>query len=143
MIHVHYDETTGEIAGWETTNRPRDMGYAVVSLDATSAPDAKTQKIDLETKELVGKTDDEKRRASLPTDLEVKQAILVALRDSDHMFLVDRKDIPKQQLDDWAAYRMALRDLSKNNATVDQMIASWPVAPDGTDRILEMRKRIK
>lgn len=63
--------------------------------------------------------------------LTIRHSELVA---SDWTAIADREPMPE-----WVAYRTALRDLTQDGKDVDKMIARFPLRPDGTDPIANMR----
>lgn len=144
-MHIHYCPDDGEIVGWETgTVRPVGPdGTRTISVQIVGLPDPAKEKIDPSTLAIVEKTSLEKTQALQPTDRELKQAVFAALSATDHMMLLDRDDIAPQDRAKWVAYRKSLRDLSKGDPrpNVDEMISNWPLDPNGSDAIENLRNR--
>jgi hypothetical protein len=146
MINIYYRPDDGEIFGWSTgsVDAAAPDGLSLIAFDVDELdgpPNSKTQKID--GGKLVEKNAAEKARALIPTETEIRQAVYAALSASDHLMLPDRDDISEETRAAWVKYRKALRGLSKGSPspTVSDMIANFPVQPDGTDPIADWRKR--
>lgn len=146
-IHIHFDPSrNGEIVSWLTgavlhdysvSDQSHLRGCLVTTVEVAEGHtiniDPKTQRIDVETLELVSKHDDEITHALLPDEFEVKSAILRELEATD-FFANPPPDMPRkgQLLLDWQTYRQALRDLSKLGGGPVAMVRAWPLRPDGS-----------
>lgn len=145
MMYIHYRPSDGEIFGWETgTVEPVGLnGMSIVSVEMNVQPDSLTQKINVATLQIVGKTEVEKVQSLQPTINELKQKIFSELSATDNMMMPDRDDILPQDRIKWVAYRKALRDLSKGDPkpTSAEMVVAWPLDPTGKDAIENLRNR--
>jgi hypothetical protein len=144
---IHYHPKTGQIIGWENTDTPyKQAGFEVVSISLSSddgwePPDPKRKRIDVVTKQVVDLTAAEITAAAAPTMLDLQGVIVNELSGSDAMLVPDRVVANR---DDWIAYRQALRDLSKGDPrpTPTQMLAGFPLRPDGSDAATRLRARL-
>lgn len=143
MLNIHYDPTTGNIDGYDTDpDSPARPGLAVVWSRVDEIPNVKLYKVNTDTLWLVPKTVEEITEANRPTKAEVNGAVYVTLLASDVYMLPDYPVTPEVQ-DSWKVYRQALRDLSKGSPapTADEMIAAWPLDPNGNDAIANLKER--
>lgn len=155
-VHVHYDPSrNGAIVSWlsgavlhdySISNESHLRGCLVTPVEIADGCrvdiNPKTQRIDVDTLELVSKADDEIAHAMLPDLFEVKSAILRELEFTDK-YASPPSDMPLKGAFtiDWLPYRQSLRDLSKLSSPVE-MVKAWPMRPDGTDAIAPLRARI-
>jgi hypothetical protein len=145
IIHVHFRIDDGGIDGWENSPNPQAReGCDFISIEVLPGhhvmPDPLLHRVDLTTLELVDKTPEERAIAAMPTAAEVRQAIARELRATDQYMAPDRP-LSDTARAIWATYRQALRDLSKLRG-LPEMLAFWPVRPDGIDVAARMRARI-
>lgn len=132
-MNIHYSTATGQIMsygngadhgdGFEDSHFP---GCKVLIVDHQPI-DARTQRVDPVTLRIVAKAQPDPEPDPIR---EVKAAITRELTDTDRFVL---PDFPIADVDRaaWVAYRKALRDASKGNATAATILAAIPVRPDG------------
>jgi YHS domain-containing protein len=75
-----------------------------------------------------------------PAIAEIKIARNSELAATDAYLVTDRP-MPDEVRAAWRTYRQALRDLGALS-TAEEMIAAWPIRPDGRDVIADMRARV-
>lgn len=103
---------------------------------------AKTQKIDILTHDLIDKAWDEQAHAHTPTIDEIKHFIALELLHTDSYEMPSRQRRMGETLAKaWIDYREILRDLSKLK-TPQAMIETWPKRPNGEDAIPLLRKAV-
>lgn len=131
-MNIHYHKTTGQIMAYDQSEvadlrDSRFPDHSVLFLLALVSINAKTQKIDVLTGELIDKADDEQIHAHLPTLHEVQSAIAHELHHTDSYMVPDRP-MADEMRNAWITYRQALRDLSKL-PTPTAMVTAWPARP--------------
>lgn len=104
---------------------------------------AKTQKIDVLTHELIDKEWDEQAHAHIPSVLEIKHYIALELLHTDSYEMPSRQRRMREVLAKaWIDYREILRDLSKLE-TSQAMIETWPNRPNGENAIPRLREALR
>jgi hypothetical protein len=154
VVHIHWRESDGEIVIVETGTVPASRpGLVLTTVEAGDGchiiPSPVLHKMDRDTHELVDKTLEERVLASLPLPMEVHGAIYGELKATDGRAAADRP-LADEVRASWTVYRQALRDLSKphdadlptQRPTVVEIIRAWPMRPDGTDPIPNIRERV-
>lgn len=151
-VRVHYSPTTGCILAWD--NAPGGdplLGGMIVVFDVpeghTLNIDPTSQRIDLTTLELEDLSADEIAVAKGPQVYEVKAIISAELNWTDSLLAVPDRYVANREA--WSGYRQALRDASKPQIPVPdaprptpaQMLAAFPVRPDGVDAAALLRAR--
>jgi hypothetical protein len=138
---VFFDPATGRINGYEQTNTPSTReGQDHIDFDHPVDAHHLTHKVDLATRAIVEMTPDEKYKAQLPAEHEVKAAIYRELETTDSLFAPGR---PLENSEAWLVYRQALRDLSKQGLSHLDQLRAWPQRPDQRDSIAYLRNRMK
>lgn len=133
-----------EIAPTPTANIP---GATMLVADLSAIIDHARHKV--VGGELVERSETELLHLDKPRLEEVSFAIARELRDTDPIVLVKDFPAPKhwqgareEYIAAVEAYRVTLRDLSKNYSTVEDYVNNWPLRPDGSDAIPLLRRRI-
>lgn len=104
--------------------------------------DAKKEKIEIATKELIGKTLEEKAHSHMPILHDIQHHIAYELHHTDSYELPSRqKRMGETLAKAWIDYREELRKLS-NLKTPQAMIEAWPKRPDGDDVIPRLREAL-
>lgn len=150
LVSIYFRPSDGEIHSVTNGEAAPHLGLEVtrVSLPAGTGfgINPGLYRIDLNTGAIIEKTALERQIAARPTMDEIKTARLGALAASDAMMLPDR-DLSNDDLAAWKAYRLALRNLTKDEGgaprTAMEMFEAFPVAPDGTDPVWWLRKRME
>ena len=145
MKHIiDYALKDGSIIGKLSTpiHTPFDVaGYGFVEYigDGWHNIGSGTHKIDLASKTVVALTTAEMAARNAPTQFDVTALIANELAASDK---TQMPDCPAAKSAGWAAYRQALRDLSKiASPTAANMLAAWPKRPDGVNPVADLRVR--
>lgn len=147
-MNIHYHRVTGQIMMVDVHSVPRLKSHwsdhfvtFVAAEDGCAITiDAKSQKIDVLTGELIDKAHDEQAHALLPDALAVAHAIAYELQHTDGYAVPDRPMNDAKRAS-WKTYRQTLRDLSKLSTPVER-VAAWPLRPDGSDAIPALRERV-
>lgn len=143
MMHIHYNETTGDIVAWGDGDgsEPYLPGHAVIDVGKREI-DHKLHKVDPATRQVVAKT-----RVDLVAmfNVEIVRAVERELDFTDQ-FIDPPSDRPRKGpfAFDWGPYREEVRRLSKLKS-VAAMIEAWPPrpGPDKVDAVRLLRERIK
>jgi hypothetical protein len=137
MIIIHYHEDTGRIAAWGSADAEHSFlpHHRIIRFDGDFPINPKRQKISND--EIVDVPASELEAWNMPLLGEVAALIENTLSATDQYMVPDR-NVPN--VNEWKTYRQALRDLSKL-PTVSQMIASWPLDPNGVDAVAHLRNR--
>jgi hypothetical protein len=140
MFVVHYHKLTGKISAWGNGDSEQSHfpDHEIVRFDEEFLIDPKTEKFDLSTFRLVPRTLADRNDEIL---IDLKARIQIELENTAAYMLVDAELTP-QQLEDWKTYRRTLRSLFKappNSAA--EMLASWPIDPNGVDAVAHLRNR--
>jgi hypothetical protein len=138
MFVVHYHKVTGKISAWGNGNSEHSHfpDHEIVRFAEEFVIDPKTQKFDLTTFRLVPRTLDDQNDELL---IDIKARIQIELENTAAYMLVDA-DITSQELEAWKTYRKILRAMLK--APFDravEMIARWPLDPNGVDAVVNLR----
>ena len=144
-IRIHYMPDTGRIVAWDNASLgPGLHGSCITVIDIPDGHDIQidptAQRINVDTIELENLSEEETILAQGPQDWQLKQAIALELMATDGMMAPDRS-VPDR--DAWAAYRQALRDLSKGHPrpTAVQMLVAFPIRPDGANAVAALQQR--
>jgi Phage tail assembly chaperone protein len=132
---IRYRPDDGEIIGWGSGHEPDPLQGTEVLFVEPFDPDPTIHKCD--GAGVVFKSEAETRQARLPSLRAVQEAVFLELCRTDAEVMPDRP-VAK----DWADYRQALRNLSKQFTDPVEMVDAWPVAPDGSDPIQHLRARL-
>lgn len=156
-VHIHYDPVrNGEIVSWiegptlhdySVSNESHLAGCLVTTFEVLEdhkiEVNPKTQRIDIQSLELVDKYDDEAAHAHLPTEIDVRAAILLELEFTDgYINMAIDRPIRDSYALDWKPYRQTLRDLSKLKGGHLEWIKSWPLRPNDVDAIANLRQKV-
>ena len=141
MFAIHFHRETGAIRNWGnhdgSTESLAGPDYEIVLFDRWHAIDPLRQRIDVDRLTIVRRTRAEIAEA---LRLSVTNAIADELARTD-MVMVDIADrpMPTEQRGRWRDYRQALRDLT---GSVEDILAAWPLRPDGIDAAQRLRERL-
>ena len=138
---IHYRPADGEMLGWGTSADPVPIEGMAIAFGDPFDPDPLTQKYDAEAGAIVDKTAEEIRQARTPTRRDLDVAIFAELRRTDE-FMVADCPVTDDEYQAWRAYRFALRGLTAKRADPADLINGWPLPPDGTDPISDLRERL-
>lgn len=141
--YVYYIPDSGEIHSCTNGIATPISGLEIAEIEVPEGtaftPDKKTQRVDIHTKQLVSKTQEEIIFANEPESASVSDVLFLRAMEfarTDPWMLPDR-GLPEGVKAEWAIYRQALRDLTKdennNPRTARQMVLALPTPPDGYD----------
>jgi hypothetical protein len=150
IINIHYHIETGEIASFDTGGAAESYRdeLSVIRVDFNDDIGLlKAGHLKVVNNALVEKSDAEIVDHLLPTDNDLRSAILYELNATDG-YVDPPSDRPLKGpfLLDWKPYRQALRDLSKLKGPAE-MVRAWPLRPAppgqvGEDAITTLRLRV-
>lgn len=138
LVNIRFDPATGAIKQMDSSPVPvsGDLDSIQIEIppgESFPAHYISTRRVDVTTRTLIEVAPEVQRH-------EVDQAIFNELSNTDQYVISDRPMTrPKRAA--WKAYRQALRDLSKLPSVTD-MLAAWPMRPDGTDTAAHLKSRI-
>lgn len=134
MTTVYFDRDTGEITGHATVADSLIEFPNSDSIVVDRAPDPRREVVDVVERQVVARTS-----APLPSEVELRQARAMELRNSDWTDAAPH--LTSEQRAAWQAYRQALRDIT-TAGDVSAMVAAWPDRPDGSSAVAALRERI-
>ncbi len=146
---AHYDPDTGYIR--QVSSNPfKVRGLKVAEYLGEFVPD--TYKVDLKSVrhdeglgwnvcDLVELDEQEKPKPPSPTLINLRAMRDAALAQSD-VWAVSDRPMSEGVREAWRAYRQALRDLGAQK-TVKDFASAWPLRPDGSDDIPDIRAAIE
>lgn len=142
LWHVHYQTTDGEIIGYENCDPPsKQPGCSILSVETDENPTGcfnnALYKVDIQNLAIIAKTDAEKGKKKIPSDMDIRGLIAMELAKTDTFMILDRP-MNDSVREAWKDYRQTLRDLSKI-VDINERIAAWPIRPDGIDAIPTFR----
>ncbi|QDP20656.1 phage tail assembly chaperone [Bradyrhizobium cosmicum] len=140
-MNIHYDTATGQIVsygfgadhgdGFETSPYP-NCSVAIID---DQPIDARAQKFDPVTWKVVDKDVPDPEPDQV---WRIRELVRAELGATDKFALPDYPVADADRVA-WVAYRKALRDASKGNATAAAMLAAIPLRPDGSDPAAQLR----
>lgn len=141
-MNLYYNVASGEIIGWGNSINPTvPDGCTILNYDGdTHSINPTKQKIDLTTLMIVAKSNAEQSAAMMP-DVAAVQTIVSSQLASTDQFMMPDRGLDAAAVAGWAAYRQALRDISKQ-PDVRSMIGNWPSRPSGLDAIAGLRSKL-
>lgn len=139
VFSIHYHRETGIIRNWGfddgSTESFAGPDYKIKRYYKSFEVDPITQRIDVETEELIAKSKEEAQEYFLH---HLKMTLANDLASTDQYMMPDR-DLPGNQRAAWVEYRKALRVLT---GTFAEIVVAWPVRPDGADPIAFFRAKL-
>lgn len=151
-MNIHFHNRTGHIMSYDHGETPdlreshfpdHRVTFMMPKEGHIITIDAKKQKIDVITEDLIDKEWDEQAHAHMPTMHEIKHCIALELLHTDsYEFPSRQRRMGEVLAKAWIDYREKLRDLPKMEIP-QAMIEAWLKRPNGEDAIPQLREAVE